>query len=195
MIKEIIPNNDFIKAHSNKFDLEIIFYLNFQEKSIVKLGSICSCLNLIQLNLSRNKLTDLKGIELLVELKNLDLSFNKIKSIENLSSCKKLKCLYLQGNLIDKNINSVTSSLSNLKSLTKLYFQEISGNNSNPICSVDGYRETIFKTCVKLNNLDGTTKEIDLISMYKILSEDSNEKKTDLTHKLGDFNLKSKNFY
>lgn len=166
MIKETTPNSDYIKAIAGKFDLDTVFTLILNEKSIVKLASIIQCRNLEVLNLSRNKIILLTGIEGLTDLKVLDLSYNKIKNIDNLKSLSKLRNLSLQGNFIEK-INNLEVFLKQLTCLERLYLQEMSGREANPICKIENYRDTFFGYCIKLKILDGSSKEVDFLSSMK----------------------------
>ena len=82
MIKDINPTEEYLKAVTGKFDLETIFSLDLQNKSISKLSAIPNCTSLILLNLSKNKLTSVSSLSPLIQLNYLDLSFNSISSID-----------------------------------------------------------------------------------------------------------------
>jgi protein phosphatase 1 regulatory subunit 7 len=56
------------------------------------------------LDLSFNRIREIKNLDALVNLEKLYLSSNKIQKIENLSHLKKLTCLELGDNKIRVNI-------------------------------------------------------------------------------------------
>lgn len=170
MIKEVVPTSEYIKAIAGKFDLDTVFLLDLPEKSIVSLSAIVNCKFLVFLNLSRNKISVVSGLENLIDLKYLDISYNKIKSIDNLASLGKLKCLKAQGNLIQQ-INDIPKFLKGLVSIEKLYFQEMSGKDNNPITKIKDYRQSFFQNSLTLKYLDGTTKDIDFISDMSGINE------------------------
>lgn len=163
MIKETNVTSDYIKAISGKFDLEAVFLLDLREKSISKLKDILKCKNLVFLNLSNNKITNIAGIEGFKELSYLDLSYNQISNIDGIDFLIKLKHLKLQGNKIEKPKSF--AKFSALINLEKLFFQEVSQNEScsNPICKITNYRTEIFKIFINLKSLDGIRKHLEVL--------------------------------
>ena len=167
MNKELIPTEDFLKALSGKFDLDIIFHVELIGKNISKLGAIPQCSNIMLLNLSRNKLSQINALGNLVNLTFLNLSFNLITSIDCIDNLILLRHLELQGNNIMK---IVPSKLSKLVRLEKLKFQIVYSfkdknsngqNDSNPICKEKDYRKSILHILPKLNYLDGIGRDIE----------------------------------
>lgn len=167
MNKEITPSEEYIKAISGKFDLDIVFFLDLRNKNISKLGSIPQCTSLTLLNLSKNKLTQISSLSSLTSLTFLDLSFNSITSIDPLESLIQLRHLELHGN----SISSITpSKLEKLVRLDKLTFQlmplkDSKDSASNPLCSDPTYRASILKLLPKLRYLDGISRETEVVEL------------------------------
>lgn len=169
MNKELIPTEDFLKALSGKFDLDIIFHVELIGKNISKLGAIPQCSNIMLLNLSKNKLLQINSLGNLVNLTFLNLSYNLITSIDCIDNLILLRHLELQGN----NIMKITpSKMSKLVRLEKLKFQIVYSykenksteqNDSNPICKEKDYRKNILHILPKLNYLDGISRETEVL--------------------------------
>ena len=180
MLSKTNLSEDYLKAVTGFFDLEIIFDLELTQKNITSLGSLPKCISLVYLDLSQNKISDITEIDSLVELKFLDLSFNNISNITPLSSLLKLRNLKLQGN----NINGpLPNCLKNLKKLEQLTFKTINLeenknlNVSNPICSTDNYRKNVFSCFTNLKWLDNLPKGMEEIEYdYKDDEEDKIDK-------------------
>lgn len=166
MQKETIPTAEYIKALSCRFDLGTVFNLNLSNKSITKLSAITSCVNLVVLNLSKNNLFSLNDFDKLTKLAMLDISFNQITSVEQLTGLSRLTTLIAQGNQIEIP-NNLEKWVGSLKSISKIYFQEISGNNTNPICFSENYRDNMFKYAKTLRSLDGSPPDINIIDTIK----------------------------
>lgn len=181
MLKEINLSDEYLKAITGKFDLETIFNLDLVNKSLSNLGSIPKCTSLLFLDLSQNKLTSVNGLENLVNIMFLDLSFNEISNISPLSSLKELTNLKLHGNRISGPPPNIFSGL---KKLEKITFQIVpfhdkpEVNTSNPICSIDNYREQIFEAIPQIKWLDGIPKEMEPFSIEN--DDNSNEIKEKL---------------
>ena len=143
--------------------MDIVFSLILNNKEITKPIGISCCSNLIILNISKNKFTNIDDLSNLNKLKILDISFNSIKSVDALFKLEKLTNLKAQGNKIEK-ISNIDVWFKGLKSITKIYFQDVSGNNSNPLCKEDNYRSSFFQSSKSLKQLDGTKKDISLIN-------------------------------
>ena len=186
-------SDDYLKSVTGNFDLETIFDIELEEKSITSLGSLPKCISLVYLDLSQNKLSEITQISSLIELKFLDLSFNSISNITPLSSLLKLRNLKLQGNNVD---GPLPDSLKNLKKLEQLTFKTINfeeNNNvnvSNPICSMNNYRNNVFSCFTNLRWLDNLPKDMEEID-YNFKDEED-----DITNKFDldsfDFNFSDK---
>ena len=180
MLSKTNLSEEYLKAITGFFDLEIIFDLELTQKNIVSLGSLPKCISLVYLDLSQNKISDITEIDSLVELKFLDLSFNNISNITSLSNLLKLRNLKLQGN----NINGpLPQCLKNLKKLEQLTFKTINFeenknlNVSNPICSMNDYRKNVFSCFTNLKWLDNLPKGMEEIEYdYKDDEEDKIDK-------------------
>ena len=86
----------FLKTASEKFDLDTVFILNLKDRKIHGgIGSLPECTNLLQLDLSQNRITMLTGIDSLINLKIIDLSYNRLTSVDALKGCIKLETIYL----------------------------------------------------------------------------------------------------
>ena len=117
-------------------------------------------LNIKELNLSVNKLTDISGIKLFKNLKGLYLYNNKVTDISVLKDLTKLKILYIYNNEITdisiiKNLNKLeyldinnnkTKDISALKDLNKLKLLELGFNKIKDISVILN-----FKNLEKLN--------------------------------------------
>ncbi len=164
MIKEINPSVEYLKAITGKFDLETVFNLTLENKSISKLNAIPQCTSLVLLNLSKNKLTSISGLNKMIQLVFLDLSFNNISNIDGLEVLINLKHLKLHGN----NINGpLPNKFKKLKRIEKITFQIMSFeddkdiNTSNPICQTANYRQNILDMFPSLKMLDGIPRDMD----------------------------------
>lgn len=183
-------STDYIKAVTGKFDTNTIFCLNVSSKKIKNVTALNNCANLLVLNISYNNISSINELNNLKMLIMLDISYNDISDINIIKEFKMLKTLKAQGNRINSLDN--IHILSSLDSIQKIYFQEVSGNASNPICKIDNYRLKVFKNCQKLKVLDGTPQGFSLIDQYKnTLNIISNNSEDNITDKF-DFDYKSK---
>ncbi|CAD6191409.1 unnamed protein product [Caenorhabditis auriculariae] len=133
--------------------------------------------NLVELNFYENQITEIANLEPLVSLKRLDLSFNRIREIKGLSTLKNLTHLYLVHNKIPviENLDSLTAlellelgdnrikkieNLSNLKNLRELYL------GKNKIREIEGLSDLVNlrvfslpgNRIVKIENIDNLTE-------------------------------------
>ena len=183
MLSKTNLSDDYLKSVTGFFDLEIIFDLELTQKNIMTLGSLPKCVSLVYLDLSQNKISDITEIDSLIELKFLDLSFNNISNITPLSSLLKLRNLKLQGNNVD---GPLPNCLKNLKKLEQLTFKTVNFeenkniNVSNPICSMNNYRDEIFACFTNLKWLDNLPKGMEEIDCNYNDDEDDMEKKIDV---------------
>jgi len=123
-------------------DLDGITYLWLKDLSIESIEDIVHFKNLVSLNLSKNKITDISILKELTRLKYLDLSLNNINDISALSGMAELKELYINNNkitdisaLLDKpNLKHLDaarnniSDISSLGGLTNLEYLNLSDN-------------------------------------------------------------------
>ena len=145
----------FLKTVAQKFDLETIFILDVSDKNIQgNVGNLGDCLNLMNVDISRNRITMLTGMESLVNLKICNLSYNKLTSIDGIKGCTSLERLDLQGNLI-KDIKAIERVAPSLTKLVNLYMQEFNGEGANPVCWQKVYRSGIKQFWPNLSSLDG----------------------------------------
>ena len=86
----------FLKTMAQKFDLETVIYLDLSRRNIQGgIGNLGDCINIMQIDLSNNRITMLSGMESLSKLKMLDLSHNKLTNIDSLKNCISLERLDL----------------------------------------------------------------------------------------------------
>ena len=191
MLSKTNLSEEYLKSVTGFFDLEIIFDIELNQKNISSLGALPKCISLVYLDLSQNKISDITEIDSLIELKFLDLSFNNISNITPLSSLLKLRNLKLQGNNID---GPLPNCLKNLKKLEQLTFKTINFeekkniNVSNPICSMDNYRNNVFSCFTNLKWLDNLPKGMEEIDYNYKDDDDDMIKKIDVDSFKFDFN-------
>ena len=92
----------------NKINLQNLKLKTFTEQNALDycLLNNINPLNITELDLYDNKLTDISGIKLFKNLKELNLAYNKLINISDLKYLKKLKILILFNNNI-KDISSI----------------------------------------------------------------------------------------
>ena len=191
MLSKTNLSEEYLKSVTGFFDLEIIFDIELNQKNISSLGALPKCISLVYLDLSQNKISDITEIDSLIELKFLDLSFNNISNITSLGSLLKLKNLKLQGNNID---GPLPNCLKNLKKLEQLTFKTINFeekkniNVSNPICSMENYRNNVFSCFTNLKWLDNLPKGMEEIDYNYKDDDDDMIKKIDVDSFKFDFN-------
>ncbi len=113
-----------------KDDVEKITKLIANDKEISSLGGIEYLINLQELSLSGNNITDITPIGQLEDLYHLKLDNNSISNINPLSSMNQLTDLSLAQNQI--------SDISSLRGLEHLSYLRISNNNINNISPLSG---------------------------------------------------------
>ena len=150
--------SNLIKKETSQYDVEIIQRLKLEQMNISIISNLEFCISLVDLSLACNDITTIKNLDALVNLKRLDLSYNKINRIDGLDNTILLEWLDLKGNLIN-DINNIID-LSPLQSLKSISFQNIDGDDSNPICSNSNYFDMITRTLPSLNILDGGNIDI-----------------------------------
>ena len=129
--------------------------LNLSDKRVQGgVGSLGECVNLLHLDLSKNRITMLSGLENCISLKILDLSYNKLMTFDALKGCEALERLDLQGNLV-KDLKPIERISGALTKLTNLYLQEFNGEGANPCCNSNSYRKGVISFFPNLLSLDG----------------------------------------
>ncbi|KAL0042853.1 hypothetical protein WJX79_001571 [Trebouxia sp. C0005] len=145
--------------------------VHLSHKGLEDITVIGSALNVVNVNVSFNKLVSLDGVQLLSQLQLLDVSHNKVKSLKPLSSltglqvlkashnkitqlaslaaCTSLRELWLQHNQIASH--SQLLSLTTMSSLAVLFLAP------NPVCDSlkEDYRAATVSAIPSLQVLDG----------------------------------------
>jgi Leucine-rich repeat (LRR) protein len=126
--------------------------------------SLCSCTRLFEFKAGHNQLSGLPAtFKLCYRLRVLDLAGNKIKStsaIQVIAGAPFDLCACASpGSSIDHCRSDIralkASSPGPLQVLQKLKFLRHLTLKGNPICDVDGYRETLIDMLPNLESLDG----------------------------------------
>ena len=135
---------------------------------IQKIEGLENKTNLIELNLSGNKISEIQGLENCKKLKILNLESNKISKIENIENLQELTDLYLGKNKlvdilnVDKNTKLIKLGLQenpNIKSNRNEYTQE---ENTR----LDKIQEIIT---IRNGRIDINTEQLKLFKGYKNL--------------------------
>ncbi len=146
-----------------------------------KIHAVCSLIKALgqlqQLNLDRNKISDLSALKELSQLQQLNLDRNKINDLSALKGLSQLQILYLSDNEISDisalkelsqlqqlnlNFNKI-SDLSALKALSQLQQLDLSRNQLSDISAL--------KALDQLQQLDLSFNEISDLSYLKELSQ------------------------
>ena len=151
--------DNILKKASGAYDLELVSRLDISAHACQKKGlgasaslrGIEECNSLIELDLTGQKVDDLRPLSSLNKLCKLNLSSNKINFIEGLEKLEALEHLQLQGNQI-QTVEDI-EALSTCPNLKHLYLK--AGDLSNPVCSHPSYTTTMLRKFPKLVSLDG----------------------------------------
>lgn len=146
------------------------------------LPEIKQLVELIYLNLSENKINDIKSLSQLTELTRLDLNSNKINDIEILRQLTKLTTLNLSYNQISniealtqltklKELNLLRNQVSNIKSLAQLTELENLNLSQNQISDIEVLaRLTKLKELLlsgnRISNIKTLSKLTELTTLY-----------------------------
>nr|CAD2146779.1 unnamed protein product [Meloidogyne enterolobii] len=118
---------DTIPDLSRFKDLE---FLGLRQNLLTSLNTNISLLiNLTELELYDNQLTEIQGIENLINLEILDLSYNRIGKIKGLSTLSKLRKLFL--------INNKIEQIEGLEGLILLELLELGDNKIKEISNLN----------------------------------------------------------
>lgn len=141
--------------------------------------------NMKNLDLSFNKIKNIKNIENLVELENLYFVQNKIKEIKNLETLRKLKNLELGGNKIEE----ISETMNSLGSLEQLWlgknriprFQNLGNLVNLRVLSIQSNRITKIEGLENLVNLEELYLSHNGISKIENLEKNTKLTVLDLT--------------
>lgn len=189
-LKSLVLRQNLLDSISEvKYLNKDIEELDFYDNRIKHISSHVNELTKLQnLDLSFNKIRNIKNIEDLVNLKNLYFVQNKISEIVNLEKFDKLVNLELGGNRISKieNLDTLVSleqiwlgknKISRLENLNKLHNLKILSIQSNRLTKLEGLEELVnleelylshnaiskiegLENNLKLNTLDITSNRI-----------------------------------
>ena len=113
-----------------------------------RIDSLANNINLEELYLGHNNITEIKGIQALTRLNTLDFSSNKIKRIQNVDQLTMLEEFWMSGNLIDTY--EEIKNLSTCKVIKTVYFEH------NPISKDFEYRMRTAEMLPSLKQIDAT---------------------------------------
>ena len=145
-----------LKVLTGKFDIETIFVLNLNNQLLSSLGSVGTCVNLVFLDLTQNKIKDLQPLSKLSSLQVAKFGKNFISTFEPMQNSIKLVHIDLHGNSI-KGAKSL-AVCKGMRNLSSIYLQTMDGQFKNPVCDDLGYRDKVFDTIPQLKRLDGVSK-------------------------------------
>ena len=137
---------------SDRFEEDIIYSLDLSSKSMVGIGDVSKCVNLVILNMSKNNLKSLEGMVGLEKLMTINISFNMIRDLSPLSSCASLM-----------RIDALSNDVSDIECVNVLYLvgglrvlnlQNVKKEETNPVCRHEGYRFSVTKAIPHLKRLD-----------------------------------------
>lgn len=193
---------DSILAENGVTDPTEITELDFYEKGIVLLDGIERFPNLVRLDLTKNRISDITPLAGLKDLQVLLLGYNEIEDITPLAQLKDLRNVYLHNNRIETLIdfstldkletvtleeNGITdiSCFENATSLRYLYLRGNSISDLTPVSGLSGLRSlNVAKNLVSdISPLKGLVNLQDL--------ELSDNRITDITLLAGFVKLKS----
>eukprot|EP00943_MAST-04B_sp_MAST-4B-sp1_P004435 g4435.t1 len=122
---------------------------NEDAKNVVDItNSLTNNINLEELYLAHNNITEIKGIETLTKLNTLDFSSNKITHIENVNHLSLLEEFWMSGNLI-ATFDDI-GKLSDCKDIKTVYLEH------NPISKDFEYRKKMAEMLPSLRQIDST---------------------------------------
>jgi Leucine-rich repeat (LRR) protein len=137
-----------------------MFTIVLPNQAISKIDALSECENVVILNLSGNTIQDLTPLSKLTQLKIVDLSDNSISNVDCFEGFEELVNLKLSGNMI-KGLESLKSLQSCIK-LKNLHLQTLGGDNQNPICQLNGYRDNLLSYLKQIGRLDSIPREMQL---------------------------------
>jgi len=144
----------YLKDKTQEFELESVFILSLKNEGIFETGSVNRCINLINLDLSYNKLSSVMGLRCLVSLENLDVSCNRLSALSGMEHLLALNTLNVSGNFL----NSVDCllPLTKLEKLKMLVLKDEDKNLTNPLYdSNNDAEECIMEMLPSVHVLNG----------------------------------------
>lgn len=178
-----------------------VFFI--QSKEIEKIDNLTPYINLKELYLTRNYISEIRGLNTLVNLEVLNLKFNMIQKIKNISHLKNLEVLDISENdIYDFEIRQIPENLIFIYFYYNPFFDNY---NKDKIFT---YRSQIIQKCLKIERIDKlnvkdrerlllfeeeklknkkkySLKSLDYIyQYYKQLDEDNNKRVQNLNTKL-----------
>ena len=148
----------------NKIELVNLKLKTFTDQNILDycLLNNINHLNIIELNLSNNKLTDISGVKLFKNLENLYLSNNEIKDISVLKDLKNLKILHF--------FNNETTDISFIKNfinLEELSISNLNLKNENKILNIlKNLKNLKILICYRIFNKFNIKKELKNVNVF-----------------------------
>lgn len=135
-------------------------------------------MNLVEVDLSNNCISQLQGLAGLKYLRKLVLTCNRIRAVDGLSGLDNLEHLLLQGNPIATVPSINLAMLSGLKNITSLYLRNVDGSEvcpvlyclsalhsativsclalqACPVCLNKEYKAAVLSALPQLTNMDG----------------------------------------
>jgi internalin A len=119
-VRSVIFEKKGTDAEITDDDLKKVYILEARGKGIKDLTGMEKCINLLQLNLTKNEISDVSALKEIKNLQSLDLSHNKIADVAPLGNIAALQYLELSDNEI-----ADVAPLGKLSKLSALY---IAGN-------------------------------------------------------------------
>ncbi|KAJ3098629.1 hypothetical protein HDU97_003894 [Phlyctochytrium planicorne] len=139
-------------------------------EGIESLQGIDGAYNLIDLNLSNNKIRTVSHLVSLFHLKRLNLSYNSIQSLMGFEDVHgpnfRLSYLDLRGNSISSF--DELRYLSGINSLKDLVLRGDLAAQNNPICKKESYQAMARKTVPQIRSLDSSQPPYEDISLVEI---------------------------
>ncbi|KAF7999674.1 hypothetical protein HF325_005523 [Metschnikowia pulcherrima] len=177
-LEALCLRQNLIESMASVLDLpsETMEDLDLYDNRINHISSLVNQLvRLKNLDLSFNKIKNIKNIDKLVELENLYFVQNKIAEIKNLSTLKKLKNLELGGN----RIAEILPEMLQLPSITQLWLGKNKISRLQNLDNLTNLRVLSIQSN-RLTKLEGLEKLVNLEELY--LSHNGIEKIENLEH-------------
>ena len=183
-----------ITKRTGHFDFVLIKRLNLESLFISSLVGVEKCINLIELNLSRNNIVNIIHLSRFQKLEILNISYNQIEYLNFLPDT--IRCLYLEGN----KISSIPelSKLGRKNNLKTISLQTKQRESQNPICRHPLYQKTMLSlfTYIEIIDFENVQSTIEIQKLLqKCISDDKASRKVfnllgnDYIHKTFDYSM------